>query len=629
MMSKINIEKAREKYWVVNDGVVAKYKFDRCTYDSLLPEFNSEFKYYYIDESTIYKNVTRSIYAADNDFINITNCISTCLGNYAEDENSKLPHPMYLEDGIYFTRSDWDSLNIDLCDYKGKEITITFDITFHPSDAKWSEMDIGIERPDHSDFDSIDKIMRYEENHTTEINSSFNVTWTIPNEDCQIYLGGMYITLDNINIMVDDYNLFPGNIKSDYDYVISKGIIVNKPAYYDDKLVFTHYWNDMLIRCDQFIGKKVTVSFDVEPINAPCGYSSYEVRESRDFTFYSGDEWTERHYEKTFTIDMNELYIGGGGVKITNLRILVDNRTEGANYDELPTFMCFGDNVEEVGNDATNSLLELIYADTSNLTSMKNMFCCCENMYLCNTSNWDTSKVTDMYSVFAACYSMKLINVSSFDTSKVTDMYGMFANCLTLEYLDVSNFDTSNVTDMGNMFVNCYELERLNLNNFNVGKVTRMRVMFINCKKLKTLSLSGWRITSVASPNLYRMFYNCNKLEDLDLSYWNITNGYNLDGLLGENNTLKHIKMIGCDEHTVNKIIESLPTTNTVDGAKIYTSLSTNLSFINNTPSNWEVVRGNDVKSHIYLSKQVQEILLKNRNLKQIHVGDTKTMYHK
>ena len=42
----------------------------------------------------------------------------------------------------------------------------------------------------------------------------------------------------------------------------------------------------------------------------------------------------------------------------------------------------------------------------------------------------------------------------SFDTSQVTSMSNMFLNCKNLEGLDLSNFNTSHVTDMSNMFSN-------------------------------------------------------------------------------------------------------------------------------------------------------------------------------
>ena len=628
-MSKLNIEKAREKHWIIDDGVVAKYKFNRCTYDSLLPEFNSEFKYYYTDESYIYKDVTRSIYAADNDFIDITKCVTDRMTMISRFAYSPTP-PMQLDDAIYFAHDDWNSLYIDLSEYKGKEINISFTLEYIPNDyyTNWSELNIGFETCDCNEIEDI--IVMHNTDHTDIETDTHTNTYTIPNEDCMLYIGGTFINLKDIVISVDGKNLFPDYMRTDYCYIQSRGKYVNRPAYVDGELRFTYEYNFLHVRCDQFIGKEVTISFDAEACGTAWGINAYRVQESNGDVFFSDFNITNEHYEKTFTIDQPELTIYASGVKITNLSVVVDNRSE--DYQEnnqLPTFMCFGDNESENGNDATNSLLELIYANTSNLTSMKNMFNCCEKMYLCNTSNWNTSKVTNMYCVFAACRSLKSINVSSFDTSKVTDMDGMFANCKTLEYLDVANFDTSNVTDMEHMFVNCHKLERLNLANFNVKNVSSMRNMFINCTGLKTLNVPGWRIINVASPDLYRMFYNCTNLENLDISYWNITNGYNLTQILDGNNMLKHIKMIGCNSNTINKIIATLPTTNTVDGAKIYTSLNTNLSFINNTPSNWEVVRGNDVKSHVYLSKQVQEILLKNRNLKQIHVGDTKTMYYR
>lgn len=58
------------------------------------------------------------------------------------------------------------------------------------------------------------------------------------------------------------------------------------------------------------------------------------------------------------------------------------------------------------------------------------------------------------------------------NTSNVTSMSNMFRSLSALKELDLSCFDTSNVTDMFMMFAYSSKLEMLNLSSFNVDKVT-------------------------------------------------------------------------------------------------------------------------------------------------------------
>ena len=70
------------------------------------------------------------------------------------------------------------------------------------------------------------------------------------------------------------------------------------------------------------------------------------------------------------------------------------------------------------------------------------------------------------------------------DTSNITSMYQMFKICKALTSIDLSNFNTSSVTDMGSMFGYCYALTTLDLTSFDTSKVTNMYSMFYNCYKL-------------------------------------------------------------------------------------------------------------------------------------------------
>lgn len=179
--------------------------------------------------------------------------------------------------------------------------------------------------------------------------------------------------------------------------------------------------------------------------------------------------------------------------------------------------------------------------NTSQVTSMRQMFAGCTELTSLDLSSFDTSKVTDMWGMFAQCSKLTDLNLSNFDTSKVTrmawmfentgltgidlshfdtsqvtDMSGMFYNNPTLKWVDVSSFDTSKVENMEQMFNDCVQLKNLNLANFNTSSVTNMHDMFAGCTSLTNLNVSNFDTSKVVT--MWGMFNGCGSLISLDLS---------------------------------------------------------------------------------------------------------------
>ena len=286
--------------------------------------------------------------------------------------------------------------------------------------------------------------------------------------------------------------------------------------------------------------------------------------------------------------------------------------------DSLPTSITFGD---YSGNyDKTNSLLEVNYLNTSNVTDMAGMFAYCNNLTTLDANNWDTSNVTDMTDMFYGCESLTELNVSGWDTSKVTDiqwmfgyydngdetmeltsitglenwdtsnvtnMEGMFCHCRNLTTINLSNFNTSNVTNMKNMFEGCESLTSIgdlsewdtsnvehmpdvfngchslesvgNLSNWDTSKVTNMGMMFYDCKSLTSIgNLSNWKVGNVEYMDY--MFYNCNQLTTLDVSNWDTSNVTDMSSIFDGCTNLTLILMNNSDYISVNKVITELPT---------------------------------------------------------------------
>ena len=131
-----------------------------------------------------------------------------------------------------------------------------------------------------------------------------------------------------------------------------------------------------------------------------------------------------------------------------------------------------------------DTTLDLSNFDTSNVTTMYEMFTSCSKLTSLDVSNFDTSNVATMSHMFESCSSLSSLDLSSFNTSNVTTMQHVFASCSKLTSLDLSSFDTSNVTDMRFMFYYCNKLTSLDLSNFDVSKVTSYSSTFTGCPAL-------------------------------------------------------------------------------------------------------------------------------------------------
>ena len=166
--------------------------------------------------------------------------------------------------------------------------------------------------------------------------------------------------------------------------------------------------------------------------------------------------------------------------------------------------------------------------NTSQVTSMWNMFAGCTELTSLDLSSFDTSNVTDMWGMFAQCSKLTDLNISNFDTSKVTRMAWMFENT-GLTGIDLSHFDTSQVTDMSGMFYNNPTLKWVDVSSFDTSKVTNMEQMFNDCVQLKNLNLANFNTSSVT--NMHDMFSGGNSLKRLNVDNFDTSNVTNMGGM--------------------------------------------------------------------------------------------------
>ncbi len=176
--------------------------------------------------------------------------------------------------------------------------------------------------------------------------------------------------------------------------------------------------------------------------------------------------------------------------------------------------------------------LDLSHFNTANVTNMKGMFWSCECLKELDLSSFNTEKVTNMYEMFFYCRSLKSLDISHFNTANVTNMKGMFWSCECLKELDLSSFNTEKVTNMYEMFFYCRSLKSLDISHFNTANVTNMKGMFWSCECLKELDLSSFNTEKVT--DMLQMFYNCEQLETLDLKNFNTANVTDMTNMFGD-----------------------------------------------------------------------------------------------
>ena len=183
--------------------------------------------------------------------------------------------------------------------------------------------------------------------------------------------------------------------------------------------------------------------------------------------------------------------------------------------------------------------LNLSNFKTENVKDMGSMFRGCSSLTSLDLSNFNAENVQNMSSMFAGCQNLTSLNLSNFNAENVQNMSSMFYDCQNLTSLDLSNFNAENVTDMSSMFYECKNLTSLDLSNFKTKNVTDMWQMFYGCSRLTSLNLSNFNTENVQS--MWRMFYECKNLTSLDLSNFNTENDQSMWGMFYECNSLQTI----------------------------------------------------------------------------------------
>lgn len=214
-------------------------------------------------------------------------------------------------------------------------------------------------------------------------------------------------------------------------------------------------------------------------------------------------------------------------------------------------------------------LVEIRNLDAKNATSMASMFADSEYLETIVMNGVDASKVIDMNGMFSGCTSATTIDITNWNTSSVTNLSHAFYECNNVTSLDLSSWDTSNVTNISYIFGSCEKLASLDVSHFNTSNVTNMGGVFSRCPNLASLDLSGWNTAKVT--DMMNMFMLC-QAKSLDLSGWDMTSVNSTSGMFFRCNSLKTIKMIGCNQTTIDRIKEALASAGILNNVTIVTA---------------------------------------------------------
>ena len=308
---------------------------------------------------------------------------------------------------------------------------------------------------------SIDNSTKYEDGyklHLTGTSGSFNININTvggsKNADYSIELIGdssiKYYTDSNYTNLINN-NIYNGSINSNTSGTVT-----------------IYYKSSSNINSDIIIKTKATIKEVI--------YAMMKNGNSNKTAFWG---YTYRAYIRTITFsnDLSKL-----PSSCTEKKLCWD-----VSYDasqENKVYAYFTDSGYKDSTDKTKSTYNLYIVSEATIAAPSD----CSNMF--NFVYGDTKNLIQ-------------INFNNnFNTSNATSMSEMFRGCSKLTSLDLSGFDTSNVTNMSHMFNTCSRLVSLNLSSFNTSNVTDMSYMFAGCDRVQT----EINIMNAGTTNYLRMF---------------------------------------------------------------------------------------------------------------------------
>ena len=157
------------------------------------------------------------------------------------------------------------------------------------------------------------------------------------------------------------------------------------------------------------------------------------------------------------------------------------------------------------------------YLNTSQATSMYEMFYDCEKLTSIDLSHFDVGQVTTMQLMFAGCSSLQSVDLSGWQAPALTDMRAMFSGCSALQTVNLDDFYAPKLAFAGEMFNRCGSLTVIDLSAMTTGSLYGVYSLFQECTSLRSVTFGDGFDVKNADQFSY-MFYKCSSLQSVDLS---------------------------------------------------------------------------------------------------------------
>lgn len=161
--------------------------------------------------------------------------------------------------------------------------------------------------------------------------------------------------------------------------------------------------------------------------------------------------------------------------------------------------------------------VDLSILDSRNVTDMSYMFTSFggNTKRITNFQSLDYSKVSTIYSMFYYCYAGGTIDLSGISFPELTTAGRLFYYLYYVTSIDMSNVDMPKVTEVSDMFNlgSGNNVTSINLTGINIPNITSASNLFNYCNRLTSIDVSGFNFSKTTNVN--SMFGNCSKLVEI------------------------------------------------------------------------------------------------------------------
>ena len=140
-----------------------------------------------------------------------------------------------------------------------------------------------------------------------------------------------------------------------------------------------------------------------------------------------------------------------------------------------------------------------------------------------NFLQWKCDNTKNLSYVFYNYKGTEIPFTKGLDTSQVTSMGNMFSGCSNITELDLSSFDTSKVTEFSNLFNSCTNLKTI-LGTIDVISASYSIQLFALCREIETFTIKNIKQSfTTSTSNSYNSKLTLDTLVNIFKELWDLT----------------------------------------------------------------------------------------------------------